>query len=251
MKLKTVIALLLVMTILSACTGNNTQDQLLAVNQLYGVPQISFRSSYHTGLSAYEGIPGLSVEEIWATDMVHPSDMGHRLLADLITTYLEREILEKNIPGQAQNRTLPGPMTANGYEDAILLESSDAQTDAVKITNNGWSGYGAQFYELQDIGWQTSTEGATLTFEISGGYFEIFYAMAGHAGNLEIRVDGQLVGTITNASTGGGYMQPYHALHLPDPGRHTVELKMVRNEEKGTAWFGICSIGLANSRDTE
>lgn len=233
---------------LNACprNGNNTQDQLQQVNERYGVPQISLRSSYFAALSGNANIDGLRAEEIWATDMVHPSDIGHRLIADLITNYLQSYILDENIAPVAQNRDLPAPVTANGYEDAVLVESSDSISDSIRITNEGWSGYSANMFELHDIGWQTFTEGAALTFEIQGGYFEIFYAMSVTAGNLEIRVDGQLVGTITNASSGGGYMQPYHAIHLDQPGTHVVELKMVRNTTTDTAWFGICSVGVAN-----
>ena len=225
--------------------GNNIQDAQIPINQAYGVPQISFRSAYYE-LSQVTDIRGLRAVDIWSSDQVHPTDAGHKLLAELLTRYMQREILDRNVQPDAQDTTLPESVTSNGFDDAVLIENF-TQNDHVQVSANGWTGdYSARIYQLSTEGWQTSTVGSSLTFDVDGGYFYLFFALTPQSGDLEIQVDGVVKETINWAYLGTGYMNVQHVLHLGGAGHHQVTLILRDNPQVENDWFGICAVGASN-----
>ncbi len=53
-------------------------------------------------------------------DGLHPNDLGHKLIADEIISFLEKVREDKNTP-EMENTDLPAPITPNAYENAKRL----------------------------------------------------------------------------------------------------------------------------------
>ena len=227
--------------------GENVQAKQQPVNKRYGIPQISFRSSYWANREENKNITGLRAADIWSSDTVHPTDKGHELIANLITSYLQTAILDAGISPAKQNTALPAPVTANRYKDAILVESKDTLPAGMSIETSGWTAdYAARTAEFKTEGWQAKSFGATLTLNVNAGYVELFYMRDAKMGSLEIKVDGKVVGTIAEANPDFVHTYPYHVIHLDSPGNHKVELTLKQRGSVTTPWFGLCAIGVAN-----
>lgn len=138
--------------------GENVQAKQQPVNKRYGIPQISFRSSYWANREENKNITGLRAADIWSSDTVHPTDKGHELIANLITSYLQTAILDAGISPAKQNTALPAPVTANRYKDAILVESKDTLPAGMSIETSGWTAdYAARTAEFKTEGWQAKS----------------------------------------------------------------------------------------------
>ncbi len=225
--------------------GNNIQAAQGPINQAYGVPQISFKTAYHE-LSTATSIVGLRASDIWSPDNVHPTAAGHKLLADLINSFLQTQILDAGVGAAQLDVTLPASVTNNGFRDAYLMENF-AQNAPIAVTMDGWAGdYAARIYQLSTEGWQTKTVGSSITFKVNAGYFYMFFALTPESGDLEIAVDGAVKETINWAYLGTGYMNPHHIVHLGESGEHTVTLTLRDNANVANDWFGICAVGAAN-----
>lgn len=225
--------------------GTNTQAEQTPVNIAYGVPQISFLSAYHQ-LALSTDIRGLRAVDIWSDDLVHMTNTGHKLLAQLLTEYMQKEILDQNITPAPLDPSLPSSVTPNGYADALLVENF-TDNDNVTVNMNGWTAdYSARIFELSTEGWQTSRIGSTLTFHIDSGYFYLFFTLTPQSGNLEIRVDGTVTQVIDWAHLGTGYMNVHNTLRMSEAGPHTIELTLVDNPLVENDWFGICAVGASN-----
>jgi lysophospholipase L1-like esterase len=225
--------------------GTNIQELQLPVNQLYGVPQISFKSAFQENLASTANIKGLTAGDIWSFDNVHPSANGHYLISYLVTSYLQNEIIDAGIQSAPQDTVLPAPLTANRYFDAVLMENFDDVPD-ITVTLGGWTAdYSARIYQLSTEGWQAAAFNSTLTFDVNCGVFEVFFTLAPAAGDLEIKVDGTPLSPINFAYQGSGYMNPYHVIHFDEPGAHTITLTLKKNPAVNAPWFGICAVGAA------
>ena len=225
--------------------GNNIQDSQLPINKKYGVPMISFKTAYYE-LSNTTTIVGLRNRDIWSSDNVHPTTEGHALLAELLNGYMQKYIVDGAVSGGALDTELPNRVTNNGFADAILVENNTV-TDKMSVTLNGWTGdYSARIYQLSTEGWQTSTVGSSISFQVNAGYFYMFFELDSNCGDLEIAVDGTVNSTINWAYLGTGYMNAHHILHLGEVGEHTVTITLRDNANVENDWAGICAVGAAN-----
>ncbi len=232
--------------------GINVQDNCNQVNVAYGVPQVSFRESYWA-LAQRKNLPdGLTADEIWSPDNVHPTDNGHKLCGDLVNAYLQ-EILDGlhagTIAPAPLTVPLPDPVTRNGYRDAVLFESTASSGDAVTVEScDGWTGdYHAGIYQLNLHGWQTNRDGASVTYRVRGGYFAILMTMSRSSGYIDVSVDGGAPTKVTMARVSSEtYMYPYNVIHLDDGKEHTVTVTLRNPSGVSESWFGICGIAAAN-----
>ncbi len=232
----------------NACprNGNNLEDKDAEVNTAYGVPQIGFKSAYLEFTQMENAPEGFSANRVWTTDNVHPSDRGHFLIADLINHYLEgiyAEYKAGNITPADLDTTLPTPVTANGYADAYLLESTD--TDVCTIEANGFEAFDIKnsHFNTNMHGWKATEKDSTIKFTTDAGYFQLFFHQQSRAGSVEIYVDGKLTNTF-NIGNGSWPHQWHNAYHTDDGKTHTVEIKMTSESP-----VVITAIGLANFAD--
>ncbi|MBQ7247005.1 MAG: SGNH/GDSL hydrolase family protein [Lachnospiraceae bacterium] len=226
--------------------GNNMQDAHTELDAAYGVPQVSFKTAYYE-LSHSTTVVGLRSSDIWISDHVHPSTNGHQLIADLLTAYLRKYIIEADIVPGEMSKTLPDSVTSNGFADSVLIENDTDDTHVAVTLGEGWSAdYSARIYQLSTEGWQSRTVGSSITFDIKGGYFYMFFALTPESGDLEIKVDGTVTQTINWAYLGTGYMNAHHILHLGNAGDHQVVITLRDNPNAENDWAGICAVGASN-----
>ncbi len=126
-------------------TGANAQIQHSKVGRHYDLPCISMQSSiYPELLNGY-----INNREITEDDL-HPNDVGHRLVASVITYFLEEIYKEVDIT-ELPEAKLPEPLTKNGYENSVryqnknytakcrgFTEDKSVQRDVTDCFKNGW-----------------------------------------------------------------------------------------------------------------
>lgn len=131
-------------------TGTNAQDQHETVGRYYGIPCISVKSSIYQDV-AHGRLPAESI----TPDNLHPNDLGHKMLSELLTDFIDRVASDEFTPfdcstsveyrniGDTGAYDLPKPMTYNAYENVRrLYEPSEVRyissgTSAVKCREDG------------------------------------------------------------------------------------------------------------------
>ena len=227
-------------------SGNNIQNEQLPINQAYGVPQVSFRSAYHE-LSEVTELEGLRANDLWTADNVHPTQEGHRLLADLIIHFLNNDILSSELPDDDISLKLPKSVTKNGFSDAVLIENTSSDSRISVHLGDGWTAdYSANLEQIRSEGWQSSVIGSSITFTTNSAYFYVMYTRSKKSGNIEVRIDGELKETFTDAYNSIGYRGMSIArvvMYFDIPGEHTVTLTLSDNPATEKDWCGICAVG--------
>lgn len=128
-------------------TGENWQEYHIDVCKNYEIPYISYRDAIYPEIEN-----GNITWETLYPDEVHPNDKGHRIIANLLISFLDTI--------RKKNNTLPAPVTANRYESAYVYQFSAG-------INNDW--------QLTDIGLCTSRKGKKLQFTIEASMISIMY----------------------------------------------------------------------------
>ena len=128
-------------------TGKSAAYYHAQVGRHYDLPCISIQNSIYPAVAAGR----LPAEKITA-DFLHPNDLGHELVASVITNFLEKVIHDKT---QEPQEIFPAPLTENAYEHCVRLQYSNStpgksvfvedmtpQRDITDIFRNGWSAGG-------------------------------------------------------------------------------------------------------------
>lgn len=130
--------------------GCNAQEYHNRIGAYYGLPCVSMKDAIYPKIESGQ----LKREDI-TPDNLHPNDCGHRLVADVICSFLKAVRLAgesgTHEPADCVSDTLPAPLTANAYEDsrriqlqddAAVLEGFRTDTEEKKgmldIFKNGW-----------------------------------------------------------------------------------------------------------------
>lgn len=97
-------------------TGASAQEMHLEIAKHYDLPALSARETLYQFVLEKE----LDVRSITEDDL-HPNDLGHQMLAQLVIEFLE------NLPdGQGSTGQLPSPLTENQYENSFRLDQRTA-----------------------------------------------------------------------------------------------------------------------------
>lgn len=215
--------------------GGNAQEYHNAVGEWYGVPYVSIKDTVYQRMKAGQ----FSIEEL-TPDCLHPNDFGHQLVAGEIISFLEQ------VKGQADQEegqqetgddshmekyTLPAPMTANAYENALRLT---IQTVSPKL-----SGFRADTEEKTGHldhfknGWIGKKAGDAVHFELEASCIAVQYRKAVHKPALraELILDGDrehpvlLDGNFEEDWGDCLYLEP--VLHHGKRMRHTVDISIL------------------------
>ena len=99
-------------------TGKSAAYYHAQVGRHYDLPCISIQNSIYPAVAAGR----LPAEKITA-DFLHPNDLGHELVASVITNFLEKVIHDKT---QEPQEIFPAPLTENAYEHCVRLQYSNS-----------------------------------------------------------------------------------------------------------------------------
>ncbi len=213
--------------------GTSLQDVHKEIGTAYDLPMISYREAVYPEVEAGT----INWKDI-SPDNIHPNDVGHDIIGQLLGRYLDGVYAEKD------SAEAPAPFDAKGvtgdyYKEAAMLDSSEItalSSDGFELKNN-------TLYSQFPNNWVT-TGGGTLTFEVECQNLGIFYLRTtdGKSGNYEVFVDGERKVILEGDFSGGwgNHGAPKQAILSKEKIKHTVEIKPAAgSEDKGITILGI------------
>ena len=225
-------------------TGKSAAYYHAQVGRHYDLPCISIQNSIYPAVAAGR----LPAEKITA-DFLHPNDLGHELVASVITNFLEKVIHDKT---QEPQEIFPAPLTENAYEHCMRLQYSNStpgksvfvedmtpQRDITDIFRNGWSaGEKGAYLEFTFRG----TGAAVQYRRVKDGPAPIATAVVDENPETACVLDG------TFDETWGDKMQlTTVAEHLPY-GEHRVRIELTETHENDKAGFYLVSLIVSGVR---
>ncbi len=132
-------------------SGKNAQEAHMEVGKHYQIPCVSIREAVY---------PEILKEKLKAADIapdnLHPNDLGHEILAQVVCAYLEncyQELESEVMCVDELSQVLAEPITKNRYESSFRYQNGNCnpvlngfvpdltkQTDIREIFKNGWYG---------------------------------------------------------------------------------------------------------------
>ncbi len=205
--------------------GVSMQEIQLPVCRHYDLAMISYHDAIWPELSG-----GNLAWSAVSPDNIHPNDVGHRLIADLVTRLLFGQPVEA-VPLKA-----PLDLRCAEYEGGRVVRAEEFEVDSVR----GW--------EIADSvrgyrRWTASEPGAELSFTFSGPTLLIGYRKyAGEFGRVSVSVDGGeetvLEGFFEMPPGGtwrGGHIALEKILHAAGDGPHQVTVKLLPDRHPESA----------------
>ncbi len=177
--------------------GSNEEEIHSMVGAHYGIPCISMKELVYDKIR--ENREGLGKVGDITADMLHPNDLGHRIVAKQITDHLETisgsnadpvcgvgTIQETSPEPAAIREELPSPLTDNSYENAVRYNNLNSGPvcdgfvpDTAPVTAPLMIGettvYASEVRDVFKGGWTASKKGASITFTLTGSEIAVMY----------------------------------------------------------------------------
>lgn len=143
--------------------GMNAQDVHNRIGRAYQIPCISIKDSVFPQIEKGD----IKAEEL-TSDMLHPNDIGHELIAMIINHFLSE------VKNHLKNRVVHETVTKNRFQDSLRIQNSDKeyyQCDGFKCDHD----------ECNDItdcfkkGFRAEKKGNRITFFLTGRNFSVQY----------------------------------------------------------------------------
>lgn len=105
---------------------SSAEDKHLIIGKYYDLPDVSMKHTLYPLVAN-----GTYLSRDVTEDDLHPNDLGHSILATLITNYLEK-VYEKlddlknqvgNESDETEENSIPNPITPNGYETSVRINN--------------------------------------------------------------------------------------------------------------------------------
>lgn len=219
-------------------TGANAQLQHGRIARYYQLPAVSMQSSIFP-----EIVSGRLDPKRITSDFLHPNDLGHELVADIITHFLEKVLSEVD-QVEEMAPMVKETMTANAYEDSIRYRSDNA----VCVSEGFDEDISIQCH-ITDIfknGWFATKKGSKISFYVEGGCIGIQYrkTMQLPAPVAEVRIDGKKVATLDANfdETWGDKLVLDTILEHGSREKHTVEIELVETHPDDRLPFYLVSV---------
>lgn len=203
-------------------SGENKQHLQEPVGLHYQLPMISYRDAVYPEIKQ-----GSWTWEDISPDTVHPNDLGHEMIADMLS-----RLTEDIAAADEQTESLPLPdyqfPGAAKYENARIIDAASMDL----IAQSGWN---QGPHKAGYTGWQTDQPGAWLEVRFSGTYLAIgSQQYSGDFGRASVSIDGKepvvIEGYFTKAENtvwaGGHTIISVINEQLP-PGEHTLKLTIL------------------------
>ncbi len=224
--------------------GLNAEEMHLPIAKAYELPMVSMKHTIWPEVSS-----GRILRREITPDDLHPNDDGHKLIAEVITTFLDSvydELEVKEEPSDFGKAGLPCPLTDNAYEMSIryqnnnctpvmqgFAEDKEVQTSILDIFRNGW------------IAWK---EGDKILFTIHGTGIAVQYRKSVNQPTpiAKVVVDGNendamlLDGNFEEDWGDCLYIGTVRK-HMEN-GEHTVEITIIEAHENDVVPFYLVSV---------
>lgn len=223
--------------------GGNAQLIHEQVARQYDLPLVSMQSAIYPAVR--EG--HIANRDITPDDL-HPNDMGHMLVASVITYFLDHvleEVLIGELPPFAGGE-LPAPLTANTYEAAQRLDNRNSNPTLCGFVVDTTKQH--QVRECFCNGWLASKNDAVFAMEVEGSGIALQYRRYkdGHAPKAYVRLDGEDAGVLDGNfdETWGDKLELTTVLEHGTYGKHRLEVVIDGAEAEGVP-FSLVSVIVA------
>lgn len=226
-------------------TGKSAAYYHAQVGRHYDLPCISMQNSIYPAVAAGR----LPAEKITA-DFLHPNDLGHALMASVITNFLEKVMHDK---AEEQKESFKTALTENTYEHCDRLQYFNSTPK-----KDGFEEDMTPQRTITDIfrnGWEASEKGNYLEFSFCGTGVSVQYRRVkdGPAPMATAVVDGDAEKAYTLDGsfdeTWGDKMElTTIAEHLPY-GEHRVRIEITETHDNDKAGFYLVSVIASGVRE--
>ena len=208
-------------------SGWNTQNTEIPIGNYYRLPMISYRDATNPLLKA-----GTIKWTDISPDNIHPNDVGHGMVASLITSYLDGvkakyDRLSRVIPAFPTS-----PLYSDKYDNAKLWMGGTlepTQLGAWNVEPNGGT-----FYHLKGA-WTISKRGKAMKFtatfrELNVLYWRFMPDSDPNAGKIKVSVDGGAAVELDALIASGGwgnYLAKEHIYDSDEPAEHEITFTYV------------------------
>lgn len=225
-------------------TGKTAQEYHNAVGKWYSVPYVSIKDTVYQKMT-----DGKYTKEQLTPDGLHPNDLGHKLLAAEIISFLEKVKNTENGETIEKESILPNALTANAYENAkrLTIREISPKLSGFRADTEEKTGHLDHFKN----GWIGKNSGDLILFEVEASCIAVQYRKTIHKPALkaELVLDGDTKNPILldgNFDEDWGdclYLKP--VLHHGELKTHTVEIKILETETKDATPFYLMSLIIA------
>ncbi len=203
--------------------GTSFQEQHSDICVAYDIPMICYREAILDVINN-----GHIIWDDISDDNIHPNVPGHKVLTEIITTYLQDVIDNLDTIDAESESDLSTSFTENKYENADILTPETI----TPIEATGWTTETNMFGNFGGIWTVRSNDGtfdgvSPLKFEVEAKNIGIFYGkLTTKGGTFDVVVDGEVAKTINSDFAGGwgNYVEAEEVISFPETGKHTVEI---------------------------
>ena len=222
--------------------GVNAQRIHNEIGEYYNLPMVSMKNSIYREVEAGQ----IKKEEITPDDL-HPNDVGHKLIGDIINNMLDN-IYEKTVEKEiADTYTIPkDTLTNNRYIDSLRLQNKNAT-----FSVNGFHIDQEEQKVITDIfknGWTGKSVGDSIHFDIEGSLISVQYrksvkrtapiakAVIDNDTENAMILDGNF------EETWGDCLYLQDILINGDKGKHTLDITIIQADENSDIDFYLVSV---------
>ena len=223
--------------------GHNAQEIHNEIGVHYGLPIVSVRDYIYPHF-----VSGEEKREDYTSDMLHPNDKGHKMIADLICNMLDIQL--KNRIADPVKPALVSPITACRYEDAVRYQNKDIATKSEGFAPDpNTEGYA--WCDPFKGGWLGKGKGSKLSFLVKGSIIMLQWRKTINkpAPVAYVTVDGRTNERVildANFDEDWGDLCALTTItHNAGPGLHTVDV-VIEKEGRDDSPFMVISVISAN-----
>ncbi len=214
--------------------GTSLQDVHKEIGKAYDLPMISYREAVYPEVAAGT----INWKDI-SPDNIHPNDIGHGIIGQLLSRYLDG-IYDSDTASLAAEVTA---FDTEGYTNDYYKNAKLVNASQIEYTADGFEVGQNKVYTQFPENWITEG-GGTLSFDVECQNIGILYLKTtdGKSGTYEVYVDGERKGKLEGDFSGGwgNYAFPKQVLLAKDTEKHTVEIKPAEgSEDKGITILAI------------
>ncbi|MGN0376833.1 MAG: SGNH/GDSL hydrolase family protein [Suilimivivens sp.] len=224
--------------------GLNAEEMHLKVAKAYELPMVSMKSTIWPEIESGR-IPNRQI----TPDDLHPNDAGHKLVAQVITTFLEKvyeDMETAEAPSDFGGKILPDPITKNAYENSVRY-----QNDNSTPLSRGFVADTEPQNDIREIfrkGWTAWKEGDKISFTINCTGVAVQYRKSVKQPTpiAKVVVDGKEKEAVT---LDGNFKEDWgDCLYIDtvtrhmEPGEHKVEITITETHEEDVVPFYLVSV---------